>query len=207
MQEKVGDQRKNKRIFLKAKKANGFEKNQKEAKKPDKEDEEDNEYDNDINKLNEFNLYNNFEQNLECDCVCESTGDKCKRRSTYNINNKNYCNQHSRKIISGILDKKSSKSKYGENQNVLFADEEYEKVKVYFPNDYEERIQALDDYIQSKGKKYKDFFATLKTWARKEGYKPPTESLERKQEELKEIDTSELTEEEYMKLVKGKRNV
>lgn len=160
------------------------------------------EYDNDINKLNEFNLYNNFEQNLQCDCISKSTGKKCNRRSTYNINDKNYCNQHSRPIISRSLEKSDNKKKkYGENQNVFFTDEEYEKVKAYFPNDYEERIQSLDDYIQSTGKKYKDFFATLKTWARKEGYKPPNNPISQKEEFL-EIDTSQLTEEEYGKLVR-----
>lgn len=102
--------------------------------------------------------------------------------------------------------KKNIKKKYGENENVLFTDEEYEKVKAYFPNDYTERIQALDDYIQSKGKKYKDFFATLKTWARKEGYKPPA-VLSPPKEDFKEIDIENLSAEEYQKLVKGENNV
>lgn len=100
--------------------------------------------------------------------------------------------------------KKNIKKNYGENGNVKFTDEEYEKVKVYFPNDYAERIQALDDYIQSKGKKYKDFFATLRTWARKDGYKPPFISEPKKEIE---IDTGKLTQEEYMKLVKGENHV
>ncbi len=95
------------------------------------------------------------------------------------------------------------RKKYGENGNVKFTDEEYEKVKAYFPNDYEERIQSLDDYIQSKGKKYKDFFATLRTWARKEGYKPPNEK-QSQHEELKEVDLSDLTPEEYGLLMKNK---
>ena len=98
------------------------------------------------------------------------------------------------------LKKNNKKKKYGENRNVLFTDEEYEKVKAYFPKDYTERIQALDDYIQSKGKRYKDFFATLKTWARKEGYKPP----DTKTNEFKEVDTSDLTPEEYRLLMQKK---
>ena len=98
--------------------------------------------------------------------------------------------------------KENKKKKYGENQNVLFTDEEYEKVKAYFPNDYEKRIQALDDYIQSKGAKYKDFVATLKNWARREGYKPPTAKIEK--EELKEVDLSGLTPEEYGLLMQKK---
>ena len=98
--------------------------------------------------------------------------------------------------------KENIKKKYGENQNVLFSDEEYEKVKAYFPNDYEQRIQNLDGYIQSTGKKYKDFVATLKNWARKEGYKPPEKSPDAKKEELKEVDLSNLTQEEYGLLMK-----
>ena len=99
--------------------------------------------------------------------------------------------------------KENIKKKYGENQNVLFTDEEYEKVKAYFPKDYEKRIQALDDYIQSKGAKYKDFVATLKNWARRDGYKPPVVKTGQK-EELKEVDLSGLTQEEYGLLIKKK---
>ena len=101
------------------------------------------------------------------------------------------------------IKKENIKKKYGENGNVKFTDEEYEKVKAYFPNDYAKRIQALDDYIQSKGTKYKDFVATLKSWARKEGYKPPDKKMEHK-EELKEVDLSGLTREEYGLLMKKK---
>ena len=108
------------------------------------------------------------------------------------------------KLNETKLKKENIKRKrYGENQNVLFTDEEYEKVKAYFPNDYEKRIQALDDYIQSKGAKYKDFVATLKNWARREGYKPPDTKVAKK-EELKEVDLSGLTEEEYSLLMKKK---
>ena len=98
--------------------------------------------------------------------------------------------------------KENKKKRYGENQNVLFTDEEYEKVKAYFPNDYEKRIQNLDGYIQSTGKKYKDFVATLKNWARRDGYKTPTTKIEK--EELKEVDLSGLTQEEYGLLMKKK---
>ena len=68
-----------------------------------------------------------------------------------------------------------------------------------FPNDYKTRIQTLDDYIQSSGKKYKDFVATLRNWARKEGYKFP--------EEQKQYKENTLTEEEYFKNGGGKRYV
>ena len=63
---------------------------------------------------------------------------------------------------------KPTKKKYGEYQNVFFTDEQYEKLLNEFPNDYNERIDKLDCYIQSTGKKYKDCLATIRNWARKE---------------------------------------
>lgn len=86
------------------------------------------------------------------------------------------------------------KKEFGEFGNVKLTDEEYAKVKNMFPKDYGTRIQTLDDYIQSKGKKYKDFVATLRNWARKDGYKFPSEK------EYKEL---ELSQEEYLK--RGKK--
>ena len=174
------------------------------SKCDDNDNEYDNEYDNDINKLNEFNLYNNYDQNLQCDCLSKSTGEKCKKRSTYNINGKNYCNQHSRPIINEILGQSDNqKESYGEYGNVKFTDAEYEEVKKYFPNDYEKRIQDVDDYVQRTGKKYKDFVATLKNWARKEGYKPP-DIKPQKETKSMELDMSGLTSQEYDMLLKGK---
>ena len=90
--------------------------------------------------------------------------------------------------------KKNIKKEYGEFGNVLLSDEEYQKVQHLFPKDFKTRIQTLDDYIQSKGKKYKDFVATLRNWARKDGYIFPSEK------EYKEL---ELTQEEYLK--RGKK--
>ena len=106
------------------------------------------------------------------------------------------------KLKETKIKKENKKKKYGEYKHVLFSDEEYEKVKAYFPNDYEKRIQALDDYIQQTGRKYKDFFLTLKKWAKKDGYKPPNSPTV--QEELKSVDLSNLTEEEYALLMKKK---
>lgn len=92
--------------------------------------------------------------------------------------------------------KENNRKEYGEFKNVLLDDDEYLKIQTLFPNDYNARIQTLDDYIQSSGKKYKDFVATLRNWARKEGYKFPTEK-----KEYKDLDE---TEEEYIKC-RGKK--
>ena len=101
------------------------------------------------------------------------------------------------------LKKESKKKAYGEYQHVLFSDEEYEKLKAYFPRDYERRIQSLDEYIQKSGRKYKDFLLTLKTWARRDGYVPPNEK-EKNKDKFKSVDLSCLTNEEYGLLMQKK---
>lgn len=58
------------------------------------------------------------------------------------------------------------KHKYGVDANVLLTDEEYEKLKTLFPEDYEQRIDDLSLYLSSKGKTYKNHFATIRNWDR-----------------------------------------
>ncbi len=65
---------------------------------------------------------------------------------------------------------KSKKKKFGEFQNVLLSDEEMEKLKAFFPHDLDDRITRLDEYIENSGRKYKNHYLTIKTWARKDGY-------------------------------------
>ena len=75
---------------------------------------------------------------------------------------------------------KKIKHKYGEYKNVLLSDEDMEKLKTEFPNDYLNRIERLSEYIASTGKKYKSHLATLRAWARKE-----TPVIVKKEPELK----------------------
>lgn len=63
---------------------------------------------------------------------------------------------------------KSVHHKYGEYENVLLTDEQFEKLKQEFPTDWKERVERLSFYIQSKGAKYKDHLATIRSWARKD---------------------------------------
>lgn len=60
------------------------------------------------------------------------------------------------------------KSTYGEFGNVRLKEEEFEKLKEKFPSDYKDRIEALSVYMRSRGKTYKDHYATILNWARKE---------------------------------------
>lgn len=94
---------------------------------------------------------------------------------------------------------KEKEDKYGEFQNVFFTEEQYKKLQILFPKDYQERIQKLDDYIQSTGKKYKDCLATLRNWARKDGYVFSSEEKSYKE--------NQMTEEEYFKNGGGKKYV
>ena len=63
---------------------------------------------------------------------------------------------------------KPSRHKYGMYKNVLFTDEEYQKLQEEFPHDYTDRIERLSEYIASTGKKYKSHLATIRSWARKD---------------------------------------
>ena len=63
---------------------------------------------------------------------------------------------------------KTTRHKYGLYENVLFTDEEFQKLREEFPNDCFERIERLSEYIASTGKKYKSHLATIRAWARKD---------------------------------------
>ena len=69
--------------------------------------------------------------------------------------------------IDSINKKKPQKHKYGEYNNVLLTDEEFEKLKAEFPN-WQERIDRLSSYMASTGKAYKNHLATIRNWARSE---------------------------------------
>lgn len=64
--------------------------------------------------------------------------------------------------------KMEPRHKYGEYQNVLLSDSDIEKLKAEFPTDWEERIERLSSYMESKGKTYKNHLATIRNWARRE---------------------------------------
>lgn len=61
-----------------------------------------------------------------------------------------------------------TKHKYGQYQNVLLSDEELDKLKQEFPNDWKERIERVSGYCASKGITYKNYLATIRNWARKD---------------------------------------
>lgn len=86
------------------------------------------------------------------------------------------------RITTYKKDKKEKKEKeyiyLGEFQNVKFTADELEKLKAEFPRDYQDRIERVSAYCASTGKKYKNYLATIRNWARKDP-KPQEEPARR----------------------------
>lgn len=70
---------------------------------------------------------------------------------------------------------KPTRHKYGLYNNVLLSDEDYEKLVTEFPADYQERIERLSEYIESKGAKYKNHLATIRAWERRDKERQATQ--------------------------------
>ena len=84
--------------------------------------------------------------------------------------------------ISKDILKKPARHKYGTYKNVLLSDDDFKKLKSEFPKDWEARIERVSEYVASKGKPYKDYLATIRSWARREkpakgDYEPPKDDL------------------------------
>ena len=60
------------------------------------------------------------------------------------------------------------KHRFGEYKNVMLTDKELEKLMAEFPDDWKDRVERLSEYVQSKGVKYKDHLATIRSWARRD---------------------------------------
>ena len=68
------------------------------------------------------------------------------------------------------IDKKEKpqRHKYGQYKNVLLSDDEVEKLKTEFPLDWQDRIERVSEYVASTGKKYSNFLAVIRAWAKKD---------------------------------------
>ena len=80
-----------------------------------------------------------------------------------NKNNKNNEND-----FNNSDNKKPTRHKYGIYKNVFLTDEDMEKLKSEFPDDWQNRIERLSEYIASSGKTYKNHLATIRVWAKKD---------------------------------------
>ncbi len=97
-----------------------------------------------INNLNNNNLKNNKEKEPTLPEVDPSKG---------NTNS-----------VNGII---PQKHKYGEFNNVLLTDDEFKKLQAKFEN-WQEKIDDLSFYLDSKGAKYKSHYSTILSWDRRD---------------------------------------
>lgn len=74
--------------------------------------------------------------------------------------------------------KKPVRHKYGEYKNVLLSDDQMEKLKSEFSNDWEQRIDRVSEYCEVTGKTYKNYLATIRAWSKKD--KQPNKKAVRK---------------------------
>ena len=106
-------------------------------------------------------------------------------------------------ISKGVKDA-PHRNKYGEFQNVLLSDNDYNKLKDKFGAELPDKIETLSLAIESKGYKYKDFYATILAWDRKdnkrkqgvEDEQPPTA---RRKHQIKRVTESSLRAAELAK--------
>ena len=96
------------------------------------------------------------------------------------------------------------KKEYGQYKNVLLSDDELEKLKAEFP-DWERRIERVSEYCASKGKKYSNYLATIRSWAKKEIQNiPPIEQLP-KYDPSRNKNLNSEQEKELLNLIKGEK--
>lgn len=122
--------------------------------------------------------------------VLNSTMDRTKEDNVHRTQEDNPLVQNVRPIpyinitdINTNIEKKDiskdiskEKKKFGEFENVLLTNEQYQKLKDKF-YDVDDRIETLSSYMASKGVKYKDHYATILTWARKEEKNKPKKTI------------------------------
>ena len=102
---------------------------------------------------------------------CDKSGkncDKSGKNSTKKRKGKESKINKNKEIYAPTEEKKTVRHKYGEYENVLLSDNDLEKLKSEYPNDYEKRIERLSEYIASTGKSYKNHLATIRSWARRD---------------------------------------
>ena len=87
-----------------------------------------------------------------------------------NINNNNYTKP------------KSVKHKYGEYQNVLLTDDEYNKLKQKFNDNVTNVIKELDEGIELHGYKYKSHYLAILKWQEKRKLEQPSAPQQEEEE-------------------------
>lgn len=123
-----------------------------------------------------FEIHNNRDENSCCEQICDSTGSVCRRKSTYKINGKNYCNQHSKEILKNI---QTCEVRQSENSKKSFD-------------------ELIDSYTQSEQLRFE-----LKEHLRTRKAKKATLTNHAIELSLRKLDTLASSDEEKVKIVQN----
>lgn len=102
----------------------------------------------------------------------KSTNQETDKRA--NLLSNNQTNNQTNNNQKENIKEKPARKQYGEYKNVFLSDVDFEKLKIEFPADYNDRIEKLSSYKKSTGKKYADDLATIRNWARRDREKKAT---------------------------------
>lgn len=99
--------------------------------------------------------------------------ERTKERTTEGTNGEPMGNQGGTDNNKNGKKEENVKNIYGEFENVKLTEDEYKKLSTKFNGSLTEKIENLSGYKKSTGKKYKDDYATILNWARKEEKEQP----------------------------------
>jgi len=97
--------------------------------------------------------------------------------------------------------KRETRHKFGEYENVLLSDSDLQKLKAEFPTDWEKRIERLSNYMESKGVTYKNHLATIRNWARRDEEKNASKKTSRSESSWEKTEEEKQDEEAWMRNV------
>ncbi|MBQ8393377.1 MAG: hypothetical protein IJX51_06365 [Clostridia bacterium] len=106
-------------------------------------------------------IFKCFKSDEEGKLYHERTVYEMKKREEYA--KKKSKKKGARKAISEEKPEEGKKP-YGNYKRVLLTDEQYEKLKKKYRDSLDERIEALDEYIEMNDKKYKSHYAVIIHW-------------------------------------------
>ena len=93
---------------------------------------------------------------------CTSRSPENELQEVQNLNpNKTEKNKTERERKENI-----QRKAYGQYQNVMLSDMDLTKLQAEFPGDWLDRIETVSAYVESTGKKYKNYLATIRNWAK-----------------------------------------
>ena len=102
------------------------------------------------------------------DILGDKKGTKCPTeieiRDRDRLKEKHISNEICKKKVAKATTRGPVKKSFGHFNNVLLTEEEYQKLAAEYPNEVDEIIQTLDDYMQMKDYKVKSHYLAIRQW-------------------------------------------